>query len=197
MELQRRDGTDRVVEVHEGELVCALLGLPGAGKGTQAAVAASRLDLIHVSTGELARAVPTSDRRFPDLSRRLRQGRLLPDELVFDLIFEHLRPRRRASGLLFDGFPRNLRQAHMLERSIPVDLVVHIDVPAAVAQQRLEHRSRLDDHGDAVALRLRKYEHESRPLLEWYRARGQLRHVDGDRAPDEVAADVVAMLGAA
>jgi adenylate kinase len=174
--------------------VCALVGRPGAGKGTQAAVACSQLALSHVSTGDLARAVPIDHRHHRELSAHLSSGRLLPDDMVFELVVEHLAQLGSARGVLLDGFPRNLSQADTLHGLLPVDVVVHLDVSEAAARRRLLLRNRSDDGPEAAAARLRTFDEQTRPMLEWYRSKGKLRNVDGDRLPELVAADVLATL---
>jgi adenylate kinase family enzyme len=101
------------------------VGPPGAGKGTQAAALARELGVAHLSTGDLLRAAVAEG---SDLGRaadgHIRAGRLVPDELVLDILGERLQRPDAAVGFILDGYPRNLSQARALERLTPLDLVV-------------------------------------------------------------------------
>lgn len=121
-----------------------LLGAPGAGKGTQASRLAERMDLPHLSTGELLRAaVKAGTEAGVTASEHIEAGQLVPDEVVFGVLFEALRSGEGA--FLLDGFPRNLGQAEELDRrldqaSTPLDVVVDIDVPEELLIGRLTGR---------------------------------------------------------
>jgi adenylate kinase len=97
--------------------VVILLGPPGAGKGTQARLLSAELSLPHVATGDLFREnlsngteLGTKARAFMD------SGRLVPDELVLDMLFDRLQRPDASEGYLLDGFPRTVAQAEALER---------------------------------------------------------------------------------
>ena len=92
-----------------------LLGLPGAGKGTQAALLKEELGLPHVTTGDLFRENIGND---TELGRKAKgfmdAGQLVPDELVLDMLFDHVAKPACAGGYILDGFPRTLPQAEAL-----------------------------------------------------------------------------------
>jgi adenylate kinase len=99
--------------------VLVLLGPPGAGKGTQASRLSAALGVPHVSTGDLLREHRA---QATELGRKAQEymdgGRLVPDELVLDMLFERVAQPDCANGFLLDGFPRTLPQAEALERRL-------------------------------------------------------------------------------
>jgi adenylate kinase len=121
-----------------------LLGAPGAGKGTQAEVVAGRTGLPHLSTGDLLRAaVKAGTATGREARSHMDAGRLVPDRVVFGVLFERL--RAGSEGFLLDGFPRNLAQAEELDRRLaelgtPLDRVVEIGVPDERLSARLTGR---------------------------------------------------------
>jgi adenylate kinase len=123
-----------------------LLGAPGVGKGTQAAMIAGRLGLPHISTGDLLRA---AIREGSTLGRRVKaiveRGELVPDALIGEVIEERLFRKDAERGFVLDGFPRTVAQADLLDRFLagrgqPLDRVILIEVPEPVIVERLAGR---------------------------------------------------------
>jgi adenylate kinase len=214
-----------------------LLGAPGSGKGTQAQRLVQRAAIPQISTGDLLRAAVA---RGTELGREAKEamegGRLVEDSLVLGMIRERLGEPDARKGFILDGFPRNLAQAHALERLLaslrkPLDAVVQLEVdygelvrriagrrtcadcgrvfnlltsPPAGADQALcpktgaPHRliQRPDDNEVTVAERLRVYDEKTRPLIDFYRARGLLRVIDAEGNVDEVTRRLLRALGA-
>ena len=126
------------------DLNLILIGPPGAGKGTQAARLREDFDLTHIATGDLLRA---HRERGTDLglraARYMAEGRLVPDELVTEMIGEEIGSAR--GGFLLDGFPRTPGQADALDRVLeehgrPLSAVLLIDVPDDVLVERISGR---------------------------------------------------------
>jgi adenylate kinase len=126
--------------------VVVLLGAPGAGKGTQAAVLRDHLGLPHVATGDLFRAAVRSGARLGLKARRyMDAGQLVPDGITIDMLRERLERSDARAGAILDGFPRTAAQAAALdrlltERGAAVDVALLIDVPADELVQRLAGR---------------------------------------------------------
>lgn len=164
-------------------MILVLVGPPGSGKGTQAALLATRRDMIHLSTGELlreARACGTPVGR--EAETYLDAGRLVPDETVAALVAQRLQPG--LATYLLDGFPRNLHQAGLLDRLADatghaIGSVVLLNVPEPELVRRMAGRARSDDDPAVIKKRLAVYSLETAPLIEHYAARGLLRRVDG------------------
>ena len=108
-----------------------LLGGPGAGKGTQAAFITGRYGIPQISTGDMLRAAIRSGSELGAGAKVLMDaGRLVPDEIILDLVEERIVAGDCADGFLLDGFPRTIPQAEaMRARGIRIDAVVEITVP--------------------------------------------------------------------
>jgi adenylate kinase len=126
--------------------VIVLLGTPGAGKGTQAAILTERLGLPHVSTGDLFRAAVRDGSPVGIEARRfMERGQLVPDDITIRMLLTRLDHDDAAHGAILDGFPRNRAQAAELdvalaERGAQVDRALHIEVPADDLARRLSGR---------------------------------------------------------
>lgn len=126
--------------------VVVLLGAPGAGKGTQAAVLTERLGIPHVATGDLFRAAVRDGSPIGIEARRhMERGQLVPDEITIGMLLARLEAPDAVGGAILDGFPRNRPQAEALDaaltaRASGVDLALHIDVPIDELVRRLSGR---------------------------------------------------------
>ena len=117
------------------------LGPPGAGKGTQAARLATELGIPHLSTGDLLRAAVSAGTPLGRAAEgHMRAGRLVPDDLVLQILEERVGRSDAARGFLLDGFPRNRAQAEALAERSPIDVVVSFEIPFDVLQIRLTGR---------------------------------------------------------
>ncbi len=191
-----------------------LLGPPGAGKGTVASVLAGRTGILHVSTGDLFRAAVKE--RSP-LGRRvaalLQSGTLVPDSLTIAVVREHLTTMPGRSAFILDGFPRTVPQAEALADLADICAAVELIVPEREVVRRLSGRrtcsacgttfnvasmpanaarycspvQREDDDPQAIRRRLHAYRAQTTPVVEYYRAAGLLRRIDGTATPSEVA----------
>ena len=170
-----------------------LVGPPGAGKGTQSEWLADFLSVPHLSTGDMLReAVGEGSSLGKMAEEKISQGQLVSDQLVIDLVGERLQKPDCESGFLFDGFPRNVQQAQLLdqllaESNTTLDLVLEIQLGEKVLTQRLLQRGRSDDTLEIMEERFTVYEMETVPLLEFYRNKGVLHSIEGDATRDEVS----------
>lgn len=198
-----------------------MLGLPGAGKGTQAERLAAHLGVVRISTGDIFRqAVRDQTPLGRQAQAYLERGELVPDEVTVGVVLERLQAPDCRAGFVLDGFPRNLTQARRLDEALAglkqqVDAAIYLSVPEEVAVRRITGRrvcsrcgatyaadgvgpaascpqcggtlvQRPDDREEVVRQRLRVYENETRPLLEYYGARGVRVDVDGTGTVEEV-----------
>jgi len=123
-----------------------LLGAPGAGKGTQAAYVAQKLSLAHIATGDLFRQVLEQGTELAIQAKAyMEKGALVPDEITIQMVLERLSAPDTKVGAIFDGFPRNLKQAEVLDRALvkqarAIDRVVYIKVSEEELLRRLSGR---------------------------------------------------------
>ncbi|MBA7643399.1 adenylate kinase [subsurface metagenome] len=118
-----------------------LLGLPGAGKGTQARTITKKLNIPHISTGDILRQA-SEDRTPLGLKAKeyMDKGHLVPDDLMIDLIKERIKREDCKKGFLLDGFPRTMPQAEALEKISNIDKVIKLRIENEVAIERLSGR---------------------------------------------------------
>ena len=180
----------RRVAVAQVPLNLVFFGPPGAGKGTQADRFAERHGIPKISTGDMLRKAVQDGTRVGMIVRdTLQRGALVGDDLIISIVAERLEQPDTANGFVLDGFPRTLPQAAALDAMLAdrgglrvIALVVHADEVI----KRLGQRGREDDDAFVIKERLAVYSRETEPVLEYYRRRGVVTVLDGNRPPDEV-----------
>ncbi|QDQ96636.1 adenylate kinase [Tomitella fengzijianii] len=176
-----------------------LLGPPGAGKGTQAAILSDKLGVPHISTGDLFRAnIGEGTDLGVEAKRYLDAGELVPSELTNRMVEARLSEADAAQGFLLDGFPRTVDQAEALEGILgrlgtALDAVLEFVVDEDVVVERMLSRGRDDDKEDVIRNRLRVYRAETAPLLDHYRSIEV--SVDAVGEIEEINARAMAALG--
>jgi adenylate kinase len=176
-----------------------LLGPPGAGKGTQAVQLAEKLEIPHLSTGDLFREnISNGTKLGLEAKRYLDAGDLVPSELTNELVDDRLSNPDTNGGFILDGYPRSVQQAKalhdMLERrGTALDAVLEFRVPEDVLFERLKSRGRADDTDDVIHNRMNVYRDETAPLIEYYSS--ELKTVDAVGSVDEVFARALQALG--
>ncbi len=208
-----------------------MLGLPGAGKGTQARAVSEEFDIPEISTGSMLRdAVKWQTALGVAAQPIMESGRLVPDSLVCGLVEERIGRTDCDRGFILDGFPRNLEQAAFLRRLLRAKgcgmaLALLIRVDPGLLLKRLAGRQvcplcgsiynvylnpplragfcdrdgsaltqRPDDSEEAVCKRLKEFEAQTQPLIDYYRGVGVLREVDGSAEAAEVTREIFRIL---
>ncbi len=172
-----------------------IFGAPGSGKGTQGAILGRIPRFIHCACGDVFRALDTRTSLGQQFVNYSSKGQLVPDDLTVQLWKANIRSREDShlfkpdiDFLVLDGIPRNVGQAKIMEEHVEVFHVFHLSCPnRQELYRRLRKRAlkdnRLDDASDeTISRRLRTYEEESKPLLEYY-PKDLVTDIDATRHP--------------
>ncbi len=175
------------------------IGPPGAGKGTQCKRLAEFLGIPHLSTGEMLRSARKESALGRLVASYINVGRLAPDYLVMRIVKKRLTENDCKDGCLFDGFPRTIVQAQLLDEHLAaegdslgmvLDLAVQQEelISRMLGRAEIEHRA--DDTAETIAARLRVFYTQTAPLLDYYLGHGILERIDAMRSPDDVFEDI-------
>jgi adenylate kinase len=181
-----------------------LLGPQGSGKGTQAKRISAEYAIPHIATGDMLRAaIEAGTPLGRQVAPILESGLLVPDVLMIDLIRERLEEPDTVPGFILDGFPRTTPQADALDTMLreigrELTIVFALQVSDEICIERLLKRAREegrpDDTPEAIRTRLELYHRETEPLIEHYRAQGNLVTIHADGTPNQVFAEIQAAL---
>jgi adenylate kinase len=166
-----------------------LFGPPGAGKGTQSQQLIERYQLVHISTGDLFRE---HIKKGTELGKKVvefnNNGILVPDEITIAMLKGVLDENKNANGFIFDGFPRTVAQAEVLDQFMSqngtaIHAVVALDVSEEEVRKRLQIRRdaehRPDDEESKVNRRIEEYFSKTIHVLPYYNKQGRLTRVNG------------------
>jgi len=170
-------------------------GPAGAGKSVQGQMLAARLGWRWLSTGQMFR-----DSDDPEVKEILKTGELISDEKTFDVVRQALNNSVDVKRLIIDGFPRTMAQAQWLmddKNSLgrEVAMVIVLEVPESVIQERLKLRGRVQDKPEIVARRMNIYRQEMYPVLSYFADKGiKIVHLDGTGTVGQVHDKIMAEL---
>jgi len=204
-------------------MILIFLGKPGSGKGTQAAMVAEKMEIPTISMGEILRNIEKENTPLSkEIKSHIDKGNLVPDELVLQLLSERLKKPDCKNGCILDGFPRTVKQAELFDKKI--DRVIYIDVKDETIIKRLSSRrecscgmvynlitnppkkdgicdkcgrklyTRKDDNPETIKNRLKVYNEQTKPLIDFYTKKRLFVKVDGERTIDEILKEIVAIL---
>jgi adenylate kinase len=183
-----------VAEPAENQTVVIMLGAPASGKGTQAVQLASALNLPHISTGDLFRKNISENTALGQKAKSfIDAGKLVPDEVVIDMLLDRIKAPDATKGYILDGFPRTIPQAETLEKTLKPGtklVVLNLDVSDDTIVKRALGRKRSDDTPEVVKERLRTYHEHTAPLLDYYKKKGLLKNINGEQTPEQVFNDL-------
>jgi len=183
-----------------------LIGPPGAGKGTQAALLSQHFGIPAISTGDIFRYnVKNQTPLGVEAKGFMDRGEYVPNSLTNSLVRDRLSHDDALGGFLLDGYPRTIDQVHELDSILSdagkrLDVVVQLTADTDELVRRLAHRAevegRADDTPDVIRRRLEVYESQTAPLIDVYAARGLVAMIDGLGEIADVTARIVEALDA-
>ncbi|MBI4091736.1 MAG: nucleoside monophosphate kinase [Candidatus Levybacteria bacterium] len=172
-----------------------LIGIQGSGKSTQGNLLSSKLSVPYLSTGHIFREIT---REHTPLGRYVKEtmnaGYLIPDDKTLKIVSEYLARPEYQKGYILDGFPRTKVQAQDFKNSI--DYVIYINVSDKEALRRLSLRrdGRDDETEQALKKRIELFYKFTKPVVYYYKERGMLHEVNGERSIDEIHQDICKIL---
>lgn len=178
-----------------------IFGAPGCGKGTQSERLIDKYGFYHISTGEVLRDhIARGTELGKTADSYISKGQLIPDELMLDILARLLDSEEVAGkSIIFDGFPRTVRQAEELERILrergrKVDTVIGLEVDDDQLIERLINRGietgRADDNPDTIKQRLQVYHNQTQPLRDFYTNNGLYKSIDGAKEVEAIGEDI-------
>jgi adenylate kinase len=177
-----------------------LFGPPGAGKGTQSLHIVRDFHFIHLSTGNILRnLVQKNTASGQRIKNFIDRGFLVPDDIVLKELFHEALRHHNKPGLIFDGFPRTVNQAEVLDsmlekNGIPVKMVISLEVEQEELFRRIMGRSadsgRSDDVEEVIRQRFITYQQETLPLRDYFRKTGRLVEVCGMASVEDVYTEI-------
>ncbi len=174
-----------------------LFGPPGAGKGTQAKLMVEKFNLHHVSTGDLLRGEIAKGTELGILAKSLiDKGNFVDDSIVIKMIENEIQQNPDVTGFIFDGFPRTMAQAQVLDKMLDeknhgVTKVISIIIDDKLVFDRIHHRAtiegRMDDtNAEIIQNRIDTYHKKTEPLIEYYKECGKYFGIDGNGKIEDI-----------
>ena len=182
------------------QITLVMFGAPGSGKGTQAKQMAEKFNLEHVSTGDLFR-YEISHKTPLGLKAQeiINRGDLCPDDITLGMLRNHIEKHADSKGFIFDGVPRTIKQAEMLDdptffQNLNITKVIYLKVEMEEVQARILKRAEIEQRADdtpaTVKARVENFFAQTMPLVEYYQKQGKLVEINGMQDIEHVFADI-------
>tara|TARA_B100002052_G_C15640302_1_gene488083 strand:- start:36 stop:599 length:564 start_codon:yes stop_codon:yes gene_type:complete len=181
-----------------------LFGPPGAGKGTQSKYLVKKLDGFQISTGDILREEIKKDSEIgKKIINNMNEGKFVSDEIVNSLLKNHVFDPLKKEKLIFDGYPRSLKQAKNLDKLLKesnqsIDYIFFLNVNKETIIKRIEKRKfleqRSDDTLDTTLKRYDTYIETTRPVLEYYSKNSNFHEIDGTLEINQITSKIEALL---
>ena len=185
-----------------------LLGPPGCGKGTQSKLLVEKNNFVQLSTGDLLRSETSNSNS--ELGKKVKhvmeRGELVPDEIVIDIIVKKVEEHKN-KNIVFDGFPRNLKQAEVLDSSledvsIKLDHAILFEIDFKILEERINNRvsetsgseKREDDNSATLLNRIKVFKSSTLPIVSYYEKKGIISKINGMQMINEVYAKITKII---
>jgi len=200
-----------------------ITGPPGSGKGTQAKMLAEKFGILAISTGEIfRREIENQTDIGKKVQKFLDEGKLVPDDIINEVVKKRLAEDDCKNGWVLDGFPRTIDQAKALDEFAEVNFVLVLKVPDEVTIERIKARAecmqcgeiyglaqgkppekcpcggelrRRDADPEVIKKRLKWHNEQTAPLIEYYKPRNTVYEIDGNRGVDEIFNELQNIVG--
>ena len=184
-----------------------LLGPPGCGKGTQSKILVDKFSFFQLSTGDLLRE-QTMNKNSPygkEINEIMQRGDLVTDEIVINLIIDKVLSLKD-ENIIFDGFPRNINQAEVLdqslrESSIDLDHAILFEVDFKILEERIQNRiaesvdvKRSDDNLETLLKRIEVYKNNTLPIVDFYKKKNILNAINGMESIENVNKEILKII---
>jgi adenylate kinase len=169
------------------------LGMPGAGKGTQAELLIEK-GFVHISTGEVIRkALKNNDKILEPYKEFIAQGGLIPDKIIFELIEKEVEGKEK---YVLDGAVRTLPQAEFVKEKKLIEGVLFFTLNEETAEKRLLERNegREDDNKETIHRRFKEYENKTKPILDFLIENFEFHEIDANPTIEEINKKVLEIL---
>ena len=185
-----------------------LLGPPGCGKGTQSELLVEKNSFFQLSTGDLLRneVLDKNSSLGKKVSELMEAGQLVSDDIVIDIIIRKV-SELRGKSIIFDGFPRNLNQAKVLDEalknvSLNLDNAILFEIDYKILESRIEKRIqeadknqlRKDDNLETLLNRIEVYKKSTLPIIDYYEKNKILNRVNGMESVEKVNLEILKII---
>ncbi len=183
-----------------------LFGPPGAGKGTQSERLKETYGLVHISTGDVFRALDPNSELGKLAKSYSDKGNLVPDEVTIEILEAEVSKHPDAKGVIYDGFPRTTAQAEALDtflqaKGTAVSMMLSLVVPEDELKTRLLERAKVSGRKDdadpeIIQNRIENYNKSTAPVADFYKGQGKLHEINGVGSIDEITDRLYAVIDA-
>jgi adenylate kinase len=168
-----------------------IIGPPGSGKTTQGLLLSKKLNLSYIGTGNLVR-LGLKDNKYKAYKNTVDNGNLLPDDVVFEIVEDHLEKLDIHKGFILEGYPRTIKQAKLLDKfliedNLKVNFVFYFNISNSMLKERINKRiiedeiNRVDDDPEVINNRMDVYLKESLPVREYYKEKNILFDINAEK----------------
>ena len=174
-----------------------LFGKPGSGKGTQAEFVRKNYNLVHISTGDVFRTNIAKNTDLGILAKSyMNNGDLVPDDVTIKMLEGEVSKNMDSNGFIFDGFPRTIKQAEILDKflndqNLQISMTIALDVQDKILIKRLLERGKQSGRTDdqdilKIQNRFQEYNKKTSKLIDFYKAQNKFFSIDGSGTINEI-----------
>ncbi|OGH12200.1 MAG: hypothetical protein A2776_01620 [Candidatus Levybacteria bacterium RIFCSPHIGHO2_01_FULL_40_10] len=172
-----------------------LIGVQGSGKSTQGNMIAEKLGVSYLSTGHIFRELA---KEHTPLGRYIKEtmnaGYLIPDDKTLEIVSEYLSRGEYQKGYILDGFPRTRTQAESFKNGIDAVFYIKVSDDEALKRLTLRNDNREDATTKALVRRIELFHKFTEPVIDYYREKGKLFEVEGERDINEIHGEIMSKL---